>query len=121
MIQRYLIAGLLTLSVLLGAFSYFQYERRGVLTSQLTVLQDQLNTAVHARAAAEYALADQAKQLQRLRTTTAKRQKDLTNAVQSDPVWATTPVPPGIHEWLRDQGHIPDFPAEQPATGLPAP
>lgn len=121
MIQRYLTAGLLTWCALLGAFGYYQYERRGAMRTQLATLQAQLDTAVHARAAAEYALADQAKQLQRLRTTTAKRQKDLTNAVQADPVWADTPLPDGIHEWLRDQGHIPDSTAEQPPAGLPAP
>ena len=101
---KYLIAGLIALSGLLGWGLYHQIGANALLTAQNKTLTEAAERAVERQKAARKVLVARqgkiASQARILRATEAA----LADALKAHNQWATTPVPTDIQEALTD-GH----------------
>lgn len=119
---KYLIAGLLALSLALGLGAWVQATRIHALQADLQLVTAERDTARFAHQLAEATITERDKQLRVLQRKQAQRHKDLDRVLKDNRDWADLPVPPGAAEWLRNRAPAdgPGAPADAPA-GLPAP
>lgn len=119
---KYLVAGLLGLSLSLGLGAWVQAKRIASLQADIQLVTAERDTARFAHQLAEATSTYRDQQLRKLQRQQAQRQKDLDRVLQDNRTWADQPVPPGVAEWLRQRAPAdgPGAPADAPA-GLSAP